>query len=106
MGRNQLIVQFAFHEGADFDALIHIEDALIQAFEQNRCAVVDGHDLGEGKFNIFLIPRDSWAPVIDRVKAFLKLKGVLSEAVIAKRLKNSGQYVVVWPENYDSAFVL
>lgn len=105
MGKNQLIVQLPMTAAADFDALIGIEDTLIQAFEQNRCAVVDGHDAGQGRFNIFLFPAGAWAPVIDRVKAFLKLRGVLSQAVIAKRLK-SERYVVVWPENYLGSFEL
>lgn len=89
MSRNQLIVQLQISEGTDFDALIHVEETLIQAFEQNKCAVVDGHDIGQDRFNIFLIPVSSWAPVIERVKAFLKLRGVLREALIVKRLKSS-----------------
>jgi hypothetical protein len=43
--------------------------------------------------------------LIDRVKAFLELRGVLGQAVIANRLK-SERYVVVWPENYVGGFEL
>jgi hypothetical protein len=88
MGKNQLIVQLPMTGASDFDHLVRIEDTLIQAFEQNRCGVVDGHDAGQGRFNIFLFPTGAWGPVIDRVKAFLKLRGVLGQAVIAKRLKS------------------
>ncbi len=42
MAKNQLIVQFPVTKATDFDSLIHVEDRLIQAFEQNRYAVVDG----------------------------------------------------------------
>src|SRR5687768_15253200 len=99
MGKNQLIVQLPMASASDFDHLVRVEDTLIQAFEQNPCAVVDGHDAGQGRFNIFLFPTGAWGTVIDRVKAFLKLRGVLDEAVIVKRLK-SEHYVVVWPEDH------
>lgn len=106
MSRNQLIVQLPMADVSDFDALVRVEDTLIQAFEQNRYAVVDGHDAGQGRFNIFLFPTGSWGPVIERVKAFLKLRGVLDQAVIVKRLKASERYIVVWPENHHGGFEL
>ena len=106
MVRNQLIVQLTIANVSDYDALVRIEDTLIQAFEQNRCAVVDGHDIGQGRFNIFLHPTGPWVPVIERVQAFLKLKGILDRAVIAKRLKGSGRTIVVWPKNYSGTFEL
>jgi hypothetical protein len=105
MSKNRLVVQLPMPSASEFDALVHIEDILIQAFEQNRYAVVDGHDAGQGRFNIFLFPTGAWGPVIDRVKAFLKLKGVLAQAAIAKRLK-SERYVVVWPEDHVGGFEL
>ena len=95
--RRALIVQFEVQEGDTFDAFIEIEETLIQAFSQNRYAVVDGHDYGQGKFNIFIFPTGAWGPVVERVLAFLKLKGWLQRAVIAKRLK-SERYSVIWPE--------
>jgi hypothetical protein len=103
--KNQLIIQLPMGDASDLDALIRVEGTLIQAFEQNQYAVVDGHDVGQGRFNIFLFPSGSWSPVIERVKAFLKLRGVLGQAIIAKRLK-SERYVVVWPENHVGDFEL
>jgi hypothetical protein len=106
MTKNQLIVQLPVTESSDFDALINVEETLIQAFSQNNLAEVDGHDIGEGKFNIFIFPNGSWGPVIERVQAFLKLRGVLNEALIVKRLKSSERYVVVWPDKYSGEFKL
>lgn len=103
--RNRLIIQFEVSEGDSFDALIAIEDTLIQAFSQNNYAVVDGHDFGQSRFNIFIYPRGSWGPVIERVQAFLKLKGWLSQAVIAKELK-SGALQVIWPQGHSTPFEL
>ncbi len=106
MTKNQLIVQLPVNESTDFDALIHVEETLIQAFSQNNLAEVDGHDIGEGKFNIFIFPKGSWGPVIERVHAFLKLRGVLNKALIVKRLRSSERYVVVWPDKYNGEFKL
>ena len=106
MSKNQLIVQLPVSDSTNFDSLIHVEETLIQAFSQNNLAKVDGHDFGEGKFNIFIFPNGSWGPVIERVQAFLKLRGVLGSALIVKRLKSSERYVVVWPENFSGSFSL
>ncbi|AEV25421.1 MULTISPECIES: hypothetical protein [Azospira] len=106
MSRNQLIVQLPVTESSDFDSLIQVEETLIQAFSQNRFAEVDGHDIGEGKFNIFIFPTGSWGPVIERVQAFLKLRGVLDKALIVKRLKASEKFVVVWPIGFAGEFQL
>jgi hypothetical protein len=97
MEGDQLIVQLSVSESTDFDSLIRIEDSLSQAFEQNRCATVDRHDIGQGRFNIFISPKDAWESVIVRVKAVLQTRGVLSSALIVKRLKSSEGDVVVWP---------
>jgi len=106
MPRNQLIVQLPITESTSLDSLLHIEETLIQAFSQNSFAVIDGHDIGQSKFNIFIYPTSTWAPVLERVYAFLKLRGVLNDAVVAKRLKTSEKYVVVWPEQFKGAFEL
>ena len=106
MSRNQLIVQLPITESTSLDSLLHVEETLIQAFSQNSFAEVDGHDIGQGKFNIFIYPTSTWGPVLERVYAFLKLRGVLNHAVVAKRLKTSEKYVVVWPAQFKGAFEL
>jgi hypothetical protein len=103
--RKVLVIQFRIREGdtlADFHA---IEDVIVQAFEQNRFATVDGHDVGGGVFNIFIYPRAAWGPVIERVFAFLRLKGWLDRAIIAKGLA-SGKWQVIWPEGFAEEFAL
>ncbi|CAN7436552.1 hypothetical protein LJR129_002822 [Acidovorax sp. LjRoot129] len=106
MSRNQLIVQLPMSASGDFDKLLHVEETLITAFSQNDSAEVDGHDVGQGRFNIFIYPTGAWAPVIERVEAFLKLRGVLKEALVVKRLKSSEKYVVVWPKDFNGTFTL
>lgn len=107
MSRDQVIVQLPVSETTSFDALLKIEETLIQAFEQrNPFAEVDGHDIGQGRFNIFINPTGAWAPVLERVHAALKLRGALSTATVVKRLRKSGNFVVVWPERFNGRFEL
>ena len=53
--KNTLLVQFPAGTNPSYDRVIGIEDTLIRAFDQNRAAVVDGHDFG-GTANIFIFP--------------------------------------------------
>ena len=103
--RKLLIVQFDVREGDTLEQFHMIEDTLYQAFQQNSFADVDGHDYGQGVFNIFIYPKGAWKPVLERVFAFLKLKGWLDRAVIAKDLRSS-RWKVVWPDGYNKEFRL
>jgi len=106
MGKNKVIVQFRAEDSSNLDRLFRIEETLFQAFSQSYDGVVDGHDIGQGRFNIFIIPSSSWAPVIERVRAFLKLRDVLSDAVIAKFHGKTERYEVVHPANHSGGFAL
>ena len=55
--RKCLYVQFEIRKGDQPEDFYAIEDTLFQAFEQNNFAVVDGHDVGQGRFNIFIFQR-------------------------------------------------
>ena len=102
--RDALIVQFKTNGAVeDFDWLIKIEDALIQAFSQNNKAKVDGHDFGAGDMNIFIFPRGSWRHAFEILTAHLKHQQALPRAVIILRKKNE-QYSVVWPVGYTGDF--
>ena len=103
--RKCLYVQFEIRDGDSFDDFLAVEETLFQAFEQNSFALVDGFDVGEGRFNIFIYPKKAWGPVVERVRAFLKLKGWLDRAIIAKHLP-SGRLQVIWPEIFDGQFRL
>lgn len=105
MCNNQLIVQLRAADITGYDTSIQIEEKLMQAFEQSQYAEVDGHDMGQGKFNIFIIPKVAWETVFEQVKITLELCGVLQKTLIAKRLKTE-QYEVVWPNDYMGNFEL
>ncbi|WP_431263261.1 hypothetical protein ACQ859_25155 [Roseateles chitinivorans] len=105
MSRNQVIVQFPLTGQWDLETLLEIEQALVGVFAQRHpFAVVDGHDIGQERFNIYIIPKGSWRPAIDRVHALLTHRRALDAAKIVKQLKGSGKFVVVWPEQFSGAF--
>ncbi|OOG36807.1 hypothetical protein B0E51_14400 [Rhodanobacter sp. C05] len=106
MMANKVIVQFKTDASSDLDRLFHVEETLFQAFSQCNDGFVDGHDIGQGKFNIFIHVQSSWASVLERVEAFLKLRGVLEEAVIVKFQGKTERYQVVRPATYDGEFAL
>ena len=106
MATNKVIVQFRADTPRDLDRLYQVEETLFQAFSQSKDGIVDGHDIGQGKFNIFINVRSSWSPVLERVHAFLKLRGVLEEAVVVKFHSKSEHYQVVHPSSHPSGFAL
>ena len=100
--KNTLLVQFPASTNPSYDRVIQIEDTLIQAFAQNRAAVVDGHDFG-GTANIFIFPTGPWDSCVEVVMAYLELKKALGEVLVIKRLK-SEKYEVVWPKGFAGEF--
>lgn len=106
MAANKVIVQFRTDATGNLDRLYQVEETLFQAFSQCNDGIVDGHDIGQGKFNIFINVRNSWSPVLERVHAFLKLRGVLEEAVVVKFHSKSERYQVVHPSGHPGGFAL
>lgn len=106
MAQNQIIIQIPVTESTDFDVLLHIEETLFKAFPKSDFAVVEGHEFGDGRFNIFIDPKSAWEPVVEHAKAALELRGVLGEALIATRAAPGGRPVVVWPEGHAGDFRL
>ncbi len=51
----QLVLQFSAHTLEDYDQLISLETLLLKQLD--RVAKVDGHDMGKGEFNIFILTR-------------------------------------------------
>ena len=106
MNENQVAVQFVIDDSTDFDSMIHIEDMLKVVFLADASAVVDGHDIGQGRFNIFLLTKASLDSVVDRIKVALDDLGVLKDATIAHRPTSGSGYAVVWPEQHRGTFEL
>jgi len=98
--RYQLVLQFAADTIADYDALVAIEHQLIETLGDG---LVDGHDMGSGEANIFILTTDpentfrQLAPVLVR-------SGRMSQVTAAYRRTDEDQYHVVWPENSSRKF--
>src|SRR5436190_21316646 len=54
--RYQLVLQFRGDSLADYDAMVALEDQLID--DLGHSAKVDGHDCGSGETNIFIFTSD------------------------------------------------
>jgi hypothetical protein len=90
-----LVLQWPTHSGADFDALISMEEQLSAAL--GRCASVDGHDFGSGEMNIFVAterPAETFADAANALRGGQKwgdLRAAYREAL-------GGSYEILWPE--------
>ncbi len=106
MSRDQLVVQLPVAEATDFDMLLYFEETLFRSFPRNDIAEVERHDFSDGRFNLFIFPKGPRAPVIERIVAALKLRGVDRAALIAGRLEEQGPCTVIWPEHHKGGFTL
>ena len=104
MSSKKVIVQFPVADASDLDRWFGIEETLHQAFGQANDGYVDGHDVGDGRFNIYINVKSSWGPVLDRIDAFLKLKGASKEATVAKFHSKTERYEVVRPLPFEGTF--
>lgn len=104
--RERVVVQLPLSESVDFDALISLENGLIDLFKDNRGVDVDGHDIGQGRFNVFINSDEPWPSILGRIRAFLEFREVLETAVVATRPLDGEKYQVLWPADYGRAFEL
>ena len=98
----QLVLQFPLADAdvEDFERLMMLENELRVVLREKH--MLDGHDLGAEKMNIFINTDDS-------NEAFTLTKDVLIEAyiktiLVAYRHFESEKYVFMWPENFSGEF--
>jgi len=96
-----LIVQLSGVE-YDFDAIIELEDRLIDA--TGNLGDLDGHDIGQGEVNFF-IETSSPKALFGHLQVFFK-ENVKGEFRAAFRKKDSEEYEVLWPEGLAEFQVL
>lgn len=99
----QLVLQFKENDLLDFDALVSLEDELQELIEP--IADVDGHDMGSGEANIFVLTADPVA-TFERAKALLSKASLLNKVRVAYREVHSEVFTIVWPERSAEAFVV
>ena len=101
--RYQLVLQFQGDSVSDYDALLVLEGWLIEAL--GNSAEVDGHDVGSGETNIFVIT-DTPEATFGRVKVVLEKLDLLSDVTAAHRLASGDHYTLVWPEHSSKPFTV
>ena len=97
----QLVLQFCGDSLADYDAMIALEDALIE--QLRGIAEVDGHDMGSGEWNIFIFTSDP-AATFHRARPLLERRHQLQSVTAAFRELEGEQFKLIWPEDSDEEF--
>jgi hypothetical protein len=92
--RYQLVLQMQGDSAAHYEALISLEERLLDALDES--AEVDGHDIGSGESNIFILtenPRQTF----DQSRPILESARLLDSVRAAYRGSSEEQYTVIWP---------
>ncbi len=99
--RYELVLQFRGSSLGDLDAIVELEDFLIEQLA--GAAEVDGHDIGSGEANIFIFTSDPIG-TFSEIQPVLEHAGLLHDATVAYRPVDGNAYTVVWPANIGEAF--
>jgi hypothetical protein len=99
----QLVLQFPASSLGDYDALASLEAQVEEALGES--GDVDGHDIGAGEANIFIITFDPEA-AFDRVLRLLLRSGRSAGAKAAFRAIEGDRYHVLWPKNSTGEFTV
>ena len=89
----QLVIQFAPWSGHDFDDLVRLEDQLGSVIPKGA---IDGHDLGSGEANIFILT-DAPASVLDLCVPPITEAGLLWKFSAGCRSLDQDEYSRMWP---------
>jgi hypothetical protein len=92
----QLVVQWPIDSIVDYDAMIEVEDTLIEHLTEAH--EVDGHDIGAGEMNLFVLTND-FRKAFGEVKALLREENLWTDIRVAYREIEKNQYIVLWPQN-------
>jgi hypothetical protein len=97
---HQLVLQFAANTIRDYDDLVTLEQQLIATLGDGA---VDGHDMGSGEANIFILASDP-QNTFQRLIPVLQRTGRLADVTAAYRATDSNRYHVLWPTNSSRQF--
>ena len=99
----QLVLQFRGDDCIDFDAMVSLENQIKQIVEP--IAEVDGHDMGSGEMNIFILTGDPVA-TFERAKLLLSAAFLLDKVSVAYRELRSDDFTLLWSTSSTGAFVV
>ena len=96
--RFQLVLQFKGDWPDDLETLVNLEDAIIPILTS-----VDGHDIGSGEANIFILtdcPEADFQAIFPLIAHFDKTPLLIA----AFREIDQEDYTVIWPKKSDVLF--
>jgi len=96
----QLVLQLTGDLAEDLDALIDLEDRLTEGLQD---ADVDGHDIGSGHANVFILTTDPHS-TFQAARAVLEKANQLDNLTAAYREAEGEAYTVVWPSGSTKVF--
>ena len=91
----QLVIQWPASSLTDYDAMVKIEDSLIEQLSEEHD--VDGHDFGSGEMNIF-VHTDDPESAFEEVRSILGSDPSWSSVRVAYRELLGSGYTPLWPE--------
>jgi hypothetical protein len=99
--RYQLVVQVSGDTSGDLDALVALENEIVDVL--GSTGEVDGHDIGSGEGNIFVLT-DRPVEAFSQIRSLLAERRLLTSARVAYRNAGGERYTVLWPEESDGPF--
>lgn len=97
----QLVLQLPAASTADYDAIVALENLLIDGLDDE----VDGHDVGGGTMNLFI-----WTPdpreTLDRVQMLMQDHPLSDSVAAGFRDEGADKYTPLWPEGLERFDVL
>ena len=99
----KLVLQFRGDTLDDYDQLIALEDDLVEQLGDS--ADVDGHDMGCGELNIFILTRDP-VRTFSRVRPVLERSKIMQTVTAAYRRIEGEHYTIIWPKDSTTKFSL
>jgi len=91
----QLVLQWPAASIEDYDAMIEIEDTLIEKLSDK--SPVDGHDAGSGEMNIFNHTNDP-KETFNEVRSILGTRDFWVATRVAYREITGDKYTILWPK--------
>lgn len=101
----QLVLQFQGDDEDTLEKVTQLEDELIDALDGSTLAEVDGHEEGDGVIYVNIEtknPAKIWEKIEPMVEAAAS-EGLEVNAV-AYRERESEDYTVLWPADYEGEF--
>ena len=91
--RYHLVLQWSASSVDDYDAMISLENSLIEGLQDDE---IEGHDFGSGEFNMF-IRTNNPVRAFESAKKILEIDDLLDNVRAAYRDIEFEKYTILWP---------